>query len=69
MDLTEWATNGSQLGSAYYVAAAATLGTMGLGWYVWSSNRYGKITPLVDPESQTRILPVSFLFRIFCQID
>uniref|UniRef100_A0AC34QHB7 Long-chain-fatty-acid--CoA ligase n=2 Tax=Panagrolaimus sp. JU765 TaxID=591449 RepID=A0AC34QHB7_9BILA len=57
VDLTEWATNGSQLGSGYYVAAAATLGTMGLGWYVWSSNRYGKITPLVDPQSQTRILP------------
>jgi len=56
VDLTEWATNGVQIGSAHYLAAAATIGTMGLGWYVWN-NRQGKITPLVDPESQTRILP------------
>ncbi|KAE9554238.1 hypothetical protein FO519_002537 [Halicephalobus sp. NKZ332] len=56
VDLTEWATNGVQLGSAYYFAAAATVGTMGLGWYVWN-NRQGKINPLVDPQSQTRVLP------------
>jgi long-chain acyl-CoA synthetase len=56
VDLTDWATGGSHSSPAYYYSvAAATIGTMGLGWYVWN-NRPEKITPLVNPQSQTREL-------------
>ncbi|KAI1711311.1 AMP-binding enzyme domain-containing protein [Ditylenchus destructor] len=42
----------------YSVGAAATLGAMGLGWYMWSQRPItGKIVPLVDPNMQTRQLP------------
>uniref|UniRef100_A0A7E4ZYC3 Long-chain-fatty-acid--CoA ligase n=1 Tax=Panagrellus redivivus TaxID=6233 RepID=A0A7E4ZYC3_PANRE len=56
VDLTEWASNNAQL-NPYYTSAtiAATIGTMGLGWYMWNS-RHGKINPLVDPSSQTEEL-------------
>uniref|UniRef100_A0AC34GHB0 Uncharacterized protein n=1 Tax=Panagrolaimus sp. ES5 TaxID=591445 RepID=A0AC34GHB0_9BILA len=40
----------------YSVAAVATIGAMGIGWYVWN-NRPEKLAPLVDPKSQTRELP------------
>jgi hypothetical protein len=44
----------------YTVGAAATIGAMGI-WWMWSSRPSPKkLTPLVDPESQTRELPVSF---------
>lgn len=63
VDLTEWATGGSHSNPAYYYGvAAATIGTMGLGWYVWN-NRPEKIIPLVNPQSQTRELPVWFFYN------
>jgi long-chain acyl-CoA synthetase len=56
VDLTDWATGTSHSSPAYYYSvAAATLGTMGLGWYVWN-NRPERIAPLVNPQSQTREL-------------
>lgn len=61
VELTDWITNGSQLGSTHYLAAAAaTVGTMGIGYYYWN-NLQNKITSLVDPYNQTRILNVCFL--------
>lgn len=62
-DLTEWATNGAQSSAnanssiVYSAGAAAALGAMGL-WWMWSSRPEGKIQPLVDPDSQTRVLSV-----------
>ncbi|KAI1714218.1 AMP-binding enzyme domain-containing protein [Ditylenchus destructor] len=62
-DLTDWSAQGSSAVpvpslNIYSVGAAATLGAMGLGWYMWSQRPItGKIVPLVDPNMQTRQLP------------
>jgi hypothetical protein len=59
-DFGDWeGADGSGSSLFYTVGAAATLGAMGL-WWMWSSRPSPKkLTPLVDPESQTRILPVN----------
>ena len=52
--------------SPYYTltAVAATIGTMGLGWYLWL-NKSDKVEPLVDFSSQTRELSVSFIYSLY----
>ncbi|KAL7079797.1 hypothetical protein ACQ4LE_001432 [Meloidogyne hapla] len=55
----EWPDSGNGGASPllYSVGAAATIGAMGL-WWMWSSRPSpNRLTPLVDPESQTRELP------------
>lgn len=69
-DLTDWSAQGSSAVpvpslNIYSVGAAATLGAMGLGWYMWSQRPItGKIVPLVDPNMQTRQLPVRFFIPL-----
>lgn len=58
-DFGDWGGEDANSSSLLYtVGAAATLGAMGI-WWLWSSRPSPKkLTPLVDPESQTRQLPV-----------